>query len=83
MRNDSTKYEDIVSLLLQGRADPNMQDELGNTPLMHAAMNGDVNMVRILLKHGAKYFLQNVQGDWLRNPQFTRRSNHTSRWSTC
>ena len=64
LRNDSTKYEDIVtSLLLQGRADPNMQDEKGNTPLMHAAKGADVNMVRKLLKHGAKYSLQNFRGD--------------------
>ncbi len=43
----------ITSLLASG-SDPNSQNESGVTPLMIAAQNGHIKMVRFLLNKGAK-----------------------------
>jgi ankyrin repeat protein len=43
----------VVGVLLDGRADPNLADGDGCTPLMHAAMAGWVEIVQLLLKRGA------------------------------
>ncbi len=56
---------DIVRMLLEGGADPNMQlffrpanvrgstNTRGSTPLIRAATNGDLDIVHLLLEHGA------------------------------
>jgi len=45
---------DVVKLLLEHGADPNVQDDEGETPLHHAAAWRDnVDIVRLLLEHGA------------------------------
>ncbi|KAJ8357280.1 hypothetical protein SKAU_G00200740 [Synaphobranchus kaupii] len=42
----------MVRLLLAGRADVNMQDQHGSTPLMCACENGHAHIARLLLEHG-------------------------------
>lgn len=44
---------DMVELLLDSDADPNLADEQEFTPLMDAAMRNDLEMVSILLEAGA------------------------------
>jgi ankyrin repeat protein len=60
-----TKGDDIVRLLLERGANPNMQlffrpanvrgstNTRGSTPLIRAASNGDLEIVKLLLAHGA------------------------------
>ena len=45
--------EGMVRSLLQGGADPNVQDGKGMTPLIHATKQGDEGIVRLLLEHEA------------------------------
>lgn len=48
--------------LLQAGADINRADADGNTPLHHAARNGDFAMCKLLLEHGADRRRTNAQG---------------------
>lgn len=48
--NDSI---DVVKLLLENNADPNLQDSSGWTPLMTAASRGDAEGVQVLVEGGA------------------------------
>ena len=50
------KYEAIVKLLLENgvkRADVNLADNSNVTPLMIASQQGNINLVKLLLKYGA------------------------------
>jgi len=51
-----------VKELLKKGADPNTQDEAGNTPLHWAAYKGHFDIVRLLLEHGADPNIQNKDG---------------------
>ena len=51
MANDA---ERVRTSLLQKKENPNIADADGRTALMHAAMNGNVEIVRLLLDNGAK-----------------------------
>jgi ankyrin repeat protein len=44
----------IVKMLLDAGADPNVKQERGFVPLHSAAANGDVAVVELLLRHGAR-----------------------------
>lgn len=44
---------EIVRLLLEAGADPNMKSREGGTPLHSAAFTGDIEIVRMLVAHGA------------------------------
>ncbi|KAJ8131064.1 hypothetical protein O1611_g2561 [Lasiodiplodia mahajangana] len=46
-------YEDIVRLLIEFNADINALDEGGRTPLISAAIAGEVDIVSLLLEHRA------------------------------
>lgn len=45
---------DMVACLLDKNADPNLGDQEGNTPLYYAALNGNIEIVNMLLKRGVK-----------------------------
>jgi len=59
LRNDNVKQ--IRAALDQG-ADPNARDAHGNTPLMLAAVYGDVSSMKLLLDHGAQVNVANAEG---------------------
>ncbi|CAM4461516.1 Zn-dependent protease with chaperone function [Paenibacillus endophyticus] len=44
---------DVVELLLEGNANPDLQDSTGWTPLMTAATEGDMESTKLLLQAGA------------------------------
>ncbi len=52
----------VLDLLLERGADPNAQDETGNTPLMFAADKCDAAVIGKLLKAGAKHDTRNAMG---------------------
>lgn len=54
---------DIVNLLLQYRANPNIQDAHGNTPLHNAAEHGWADIVLKLMEYKAKPNIINENGD--------------------
>jgi Ankyrin repeats (many copies)/Ankyrin repeat len=52
-----------VEVHLNGLANPNARAKDGKTALEHAAMNGNVQIVELLLKWGANIHLKDEQGD--------------------
>jgi len=44
----------IVKVLLENKANPNIADGNGTTPLIYATMAKNVEIINLLLKHGAK-----------------------------
>ncbi|MDP2308946.1 MAG: ankyrin repeat domain-containing protein [Pseudomonadota bacterium] len=52
----------LVARLLCGGANPNARDRQGRTPLHHAALSGDEDMVRVLLDSGADPAAQDANG---------------------
>ncbi|MCK5457486.1 MAG: ankyrin repeat domain-containing protein [Melioribacteraceae bacterium] len=57
-------FPKTVELLLQNDANPNSIDNLEHfTPLMHAAAEGHIEVVKILLDHGADPSLKDIDGD--------------------
>lgn len=63
----------VVLALLQAGADINRADAEGNTPLHHAALNGDYAMCKLLLERGADGTRTNASG--LRPADLTRHTN--------
>ena len=53
---------ECAKALLGAGADINKQDNTGWTPLMAAAQKGKIEVVRELLKRGAKKDLKNIYG---------------------
>ncbi len=53
---------ETVRFLLENKAAPNARSLTGRTALMLAAMNGDAEIVRLLLKHGADRMLTDREG---------------------
>lgn len=49
----------LIKALLKHEADPNAQDDNGNTPLHYAAHNGDIECVELLLAHNANPHITN------------------------
>jgi hypothetical protein len=50
----SKTYQDIVRLLLDGKADPNIADREGVTPLAHAVRRGYREIVAMLRAAGGR-----------------------------
>jgi ankyrin repeat protein len=50
---------DVVQQLLAAHADPDAQNEFGDTPLIIASRRGDLGLVRRLLEAGAGSRLRN------------------------
>ena len=44
---------EIVALLIERGYPPEVQDDSGNTPLMYAAGKGNIEVLRLLIRHGA------------------------------
>ncbi|MCE9560149.1 MAG: ankyrin repeat domain-containing protein [Armatimonadetes bacterium] len=53
----------LVKLLLESKADPNIQGEGGYTPLMTACQRDSIDTLTLLLKNGAKPNVINYYGD--------------------
>jgi ankyrin repeat protein len=57
-------FPETVEILLVGGADPNKVDsEEHFSPLMHAAAEGNLEVVKVLIKYGADRSLKDVDGD--------------------
>ena len=56
----ATFFPTFVPMFLDHGADVNVQDSLGQTPLMEAATQGDSDTVRLLLYRGANVNLQST-----------------------
>ena len=58
----SARHARIVGLLLKHKADPNIREQGGYTPLHAAAQNGDREVIRTLLYGGADLTIQSDDG---------------------
>lgn len=58
-----TNHFKVVTVLLAQGADINYRDQQGATALMHAAQEGDSEMVEFLLKKGADSSIKDINGD--------------------
>lgn len=56
------RRSELVTILLDGGADPNIQDELGLTALHHAATEARVEILPMLIEHGADADLETNRG---------------------
>lgn len=57
-------FPETVKILLDRGADPNMVDSDEHfSPLMHAAAEGNLEVVKVLVAHGAERSLKDVDGD--------------------
>lgn len=57
-----SEHEDVVRFLLEKRANVNIQDSLGNTPLLYASRYGNEDIARILIDAGANVNQRNLEG---------------------
>jgi len=55
-------YSEIVEVLLEHGAAPNIREKYGDTPLHYAAMFGNSKVVEVLLEHGADPNIRDKQG---------------------
>ena len=55
-------HQDVVHLLLDRGAQPNMANQIGETPLHHAAIQGHKDVVQLLLDRGAEPNMANQFG---------------------
>lgn len=60
-------HSQTVALLLQAGADPNIQDNVGDTALVEAARAGHADVVDLLLKAGANPAIKNNEGKTARD----------------
>jgi len=70
-------FPETVKLLLDNKSDPNIVDNGEHfSPLMHAAAEGNLDIVKILLEFGADMELKDVDGDTAES--FARQKGHTA-----
>ncbi|CEN60935.1 hypothetical protein ASPCAL07606 [Aspergillus calidoustus] len=55
---------EIVQVLVEGGADPDIRDRGGRTPLSFAAEGGHVDMVRLLLRYAVDVFSRDTMCGW-------------------
>jgi len=58
----SIRLLDLVALLLEAGADPDLQDKIGDTALHYAARGGREEAVALLIEHGASLDIENNAG---------------------
>ncbi len=69
-------FPETVKILLDKGAKPNVVDSDEHfSPLMHAAAEGNLNVVKILIEYGADLSLKDVDGDDAES--FARQAGHT------
>jgi ankyrin repeat protein len=69
-------FPETVKILLDRGADPNRVDSLEHfSPLMHAAAEGHLEVVKLLIAYGAERSLKDVDGD--NAASFAEQSGHT------
>jgi ankyrin repeat protein len=59
---DSMDRVDIIKLLLESKADPNIKNDYGSTPIVLAAQDGRTDVVHLLLQAGADPMARNSSG---------------------
>ncbi len=70
-------FPETVKLLLDNKSNPNVVDNGEHfSPLMHAAAEGNLEIVKILLDYGARMDLKDVDGDTAET--FARQKGHTA-----
>lgn len=56
------EYANLVHLLLYHKANPNISDSFGNTPLLRAFFSANSRSIELLLRQGADPFVKDKQG---------------------
>ncbi len=56
-------FEDIMKLLLEHNADPDLPNVDGNTPLICAIINHNMSCIELLLRGGADFTIENNRGE--------------------
>ncbi len=70
-------FPETVKFLLDNKSNPNVVDNGEHfSPLMHAAAEGNLDIVKILLEYGADPDLKDVDGDTAES--FARQKGHTA-----
>ncbi len=70
-------FPETVKFLLDKKSNPNVVDNGEHfSPLMHAAAEGNLDIVKILLEYGADLYLKDVDGDTAES--FARQKGHTA-----
>ncbi|MDX1614897.1 MAG: ankyrin repeat domain-containing protein [Candidatus Promineifilaceae bacterium] len=54
---------EVTTLLLEAGADPNLQNDIGNTALHQAAKWARTETIPILVEHGASLDIENMRGE--------------------
>lgn len=57
-------YFELVKLLLENGADPNIQNIFKQTPLHHTSKFTNLNIVKLLLESGADYTITDLKGKY-------------------
>jgi ankyrin repeat protein len=68
------RHRDVVALLLEAGANPDLRQSHGWTALHSAAQNGDADMIELLLVHGARRDVRNDDG--VTPAELARREGH-------
>jgi len=62
LSSTALKSFDAAEILIKLKADPNIMDDKGNTPLHYATQRGHSRLVKMLVDHGANIHLENRDG---------------------